>query len=285
MATPTGDGSSGQAKPAFALTADDLIRLFNDPNGEELRQYDIKKAAKANSFFGKTLDLFCMEPPFDAIKAFMDNVQQEIFQNFDGDASERPRFEHVGSTSIKGMPGTLCPDAMVIEKAFPPSASTIRAIMAAGFKFGSVAPQGQNDYCFFRMIPADDVGGERYMVLHLVDEANPTGRVIRRLRDACNNDPGAFEEYKASKLAARGVAGSAIDYKIRKVHHPGTDIDSPAGLIIINTAEITTTTITKFVLPKKMPTNSCTTPCCCSCRPATKCGCSCTGTRSSAAGF
>ena len=34
------------------------------------------------------------------------------------------------------------------------------------------------------------------MSLHLVDEANPAGRVILRVRDECNNDPDAFEEYK-----------------------------------------------------------------------------------------
>ena len=95
-----------------------------------------------------------------------------------------------------GMPGTLSPDAMVIEKQFPPSASTIRAILAAGFRFKSVAPHGKNDYWFMKPIPADDLGGNRMMSLHLVDEVNPAGRVILRVRDECNNDPEAFEEYK-----------------------------------------------------------------------------------------
>ena len=94
------------------------------------------------------------------------------------------------------MPGTLSPDALLIEKQFPPSPSTIRALLAAGFRFKSVAPHGDNDYWFMKPIPADDLGGDRVMILHLVDEANQTGRVILKLRDACNNDPNAFEEYK-----------------------------------------------------------------------------------------
>jgi len=204
------DGVGEGVKPAFELTAEDLIRVFNDPDGE-LRHYDF--VLKEEPSIGMELE-FLMELPYDAIKASVEKVKQDIFQNFDSDESLRPRFEHVGSTSIKGMPGTLSPDALLIEKQFPPSASTIRAILAAGFRFKSVAPHGKNDYWFMKPIPADELGGDRVMILHLVDEANQTGRVILKLRDACNNDPDAFEEYKASKLAARG--GTIVEYKIRK---------------------------------------------------------------------
>jgi len=201
-------GVENHVKPAFELTADDLIRVFNDPDGE-LHHYDFN----INDAPPVELD-FIMELPHDRIKAFVEKVKQDILNNFDSDELRRPRFEHVGSTAIKGMPGTLSPDAMVIEKQFPPSASTIRAILAAGFRFKSVAPHGKNDYWFMKPIPADDLGGNRMMSLHLVDEANPAGRVILRVRDECNNDPEAFEEYKAAKLAARG--GTFIEYKIRK---------------------------------------------------------------------
>ena len=98
------------------------------------------------------------------------------------------------------MPGTLAPDALLIEKRFPPSPSTIRALLAAGFRFKSLAPHGKNDYWFMKPIPADELGGHRVMTLHLVDEANPTGRVILKLRDVCNKDPEAFEEYKVVRV-------------------------------------------------------------------------------------
>ena len=95
-----------------------------------------------------------------------------------------------------GMPGSLTPDILIIEEKFPPSASTVRAIVACGFQFVSLAPHGNTDYWFQKPIPADDIGPERSMALHLIDKTDAIGRVILRLRDACNNDPAAFEEYK-----------------------------------------------------------------------------------------
>jgi len=204
------DANAGQ--PTFkstSLTADDLIRIFNDPEGELLNyHFKIKDAPKC-----KADDMFYMDVPYEAIKATVDAVRKQFFENFDGNVTA-PAFEHAGSTSIKGMPGSLSPDILIIEEKFPPSASTVKAIVACGFKFVSTAPHGKMDYWFQKPIPADDIGPERPMVLHLIDKADPTGRVILRLRDACNNDPAAFEEYKATKLAARN--GTFLEYKIGK---------------------------------------------------------------------
>ena len=47
-----------------------------------------------------------------------------------------------------------------------------------------------------RDLPADAIGPQRHATLHLVDRANPVGRVMIRVRDTCNTDPAAFEEYK-----------------------------------------------------------------------------------------
>ena len=88
------------------------------------------------------------------------------------------------------------PDMLLIEERFPPSASTIGAILGAGFHFHSLAPHGANDYWFMRDLPADAIGPQRHATLHLVDRANPVGRVMIRVRDTCNTDPAAFEEYK-----------------------------------------------------------------------------------------
>ena len=41
---------------------------------------------------------------------------------------------------------------------------------------------------------------DRMLALHLVDKANPVGRIIMRVRDTCNSDPAAFEEYKVRGL-------------------------------------------------------------------------------------
>jgi len=205
--------SEAKAGPATfkttSLTADDLIRIFNDPEGE-LLNYTFSLADSPKC---KADDIFCMDVPYDAIKAMVDEVRQQFFQHFDSNITA-PAFEHAGSTSIKGMPGSLTPDILIIEEKFPPSASTVRAIVACGFQFVSLAPHGNTDYWFQKPIPADDIGPERSMALHLIDKTDAIGRVILRLRDACNNDPAAFEEYKASKLAARN--GTFLEYKLGK---------------------------------------------------------------------
>ena len=56
--------SSSSVPPAASLTADDLIRIFNDPEGE-LLNYKHKMAEVPTT---KVDDIFHMEVPFDAIK-------------------------------------------------------------------------------------------------------------------------------------------------------------------------------------------------------------------------
>ena len=97
----TTNGVENHVKPAFELTADDLIRVFNDPDGE-LHHYDFN----INDAPPVELD-FIMELPHDRIKAFVEKVRQEILNNFDFDELRRPRFEHVGSTSIEGELGSF----------------------------------------------------------------------------------------------------------------------------------------------------------------------------------
>jgi len=198
-----------EPKPAAELTADDLVRIFNDPKGELLNyRFDMKVMPDAPA-----AKSFVMDVPYDAIKAMVNDVEKQFWANFDSEAP-KPAFEHAGSTSIKGMPGSVSPDVLVIEEKFPPSASTVKAIVACGFKFKSIAPHGNNDYFFMKSIPADDIGPDRMFAIHLIEKTDPTGRVILRLRDACNNDPAAFEEYKASKIAAS--KGTSLEYKIGK---------------------------------------------------------------------
>ena len=45
------------------------------------------------------------------------------------------RWEHVGSTSIKGMPGTKFPDALLLVPEFPPSKGVIQAFLDCGYYF------------------------------------------------------------------------------------------------------------------------------------------------------
>ena len=49
------------------------------------------------------------------------------------------KWEHVGSTSIKGMPGSLMPDALLIIPEFPPSKAVIQAFLDSSYYFSSSA--------------------------------------------------------------------------------------------------------------------------------------------------
>ena len=53
------------------------------------------------------------------------------------------QWEHVGSTSIKGMPGTMMPDALIITPEFPPSKAVIQALLDSGYYFSSSAALDQ----------------------------------------------------------------------------------------------------------------------------------------------
>ena len=79
------------------LTVEDLLRIFNDPEGELLNH-----PFKSKTDFNRSAaELLHMDVPYDAIKAMVNNVKKEFFANFDSKAP-KPAFEHAGSTSIRG---------------------------------------------------------------------------------------------------------------------------------------------------------------------------------------
>merc|ERR1711990_538511 len=112
------------------------------------------------------------------------------------------------------------PDGLLVEPTFPPSLSTINALLQAGFEFSSIAPHDPNDLMFvkrFDRVDFSDKTDQVIMVLHLVSAENKLGKLLVLMRDTCNNDSAAFEEYKAAKLEARGDGNTKwISYKIKK---------------------------------------------------------------------
>ena len=59
------------------------------------------------------------------------------------------RWEHVGSTSIKGMPGTKMPDSLLIVPEFPPSMGVIQAFLDSGYYFSSSSSLDVKDLWWF----------------------------------------------------------------------------------------------------------------------------------------
>jgi len=207
--------SHNDIPPAASLGLDDLVRVFNDP--AELSNYKFGKSGIPASA-KTTRELFHMEVPYDKIKQIVEKEREAIFEHLDPIAPFKPVFEHVGSTSIKGMPGSLCPDCLLVEESFPPSRSTLNALLQAGFHFSSITPHDDADYWFFKDIPDGVLNGSNLsVVLHLVDKNNKMGKLLVRMRDVCNNDQAAFEDYKSSKLAAVGDGDVKLfSYKMKK---------------------------------------------------------------------
>ena len=144
--------------PAKSLGVDDLVRVFNDP--VELSNYKFNLQSGRSFVPGDkswetktTKDLFHLEVPYDDIKQLVIKQRDAIFEHLDPATPCKPVFEHVGSTSIKGMPGSLYPDCLLVEESFPPSRSTLNALLQAGFHFSSIAPHDDCDYWFFKDVP------------------------------------------------------------------------------------------------------------------------------------
>ena len=51
------------------------------------------------------------------------------------DIQAKLQWEHVGSTSIKGMPGTMHPDSLILLQSFPPPKELVESLMANGYHF------------------------------------------------------------------------------------------------------------------------------------------------------
>ena len=144
------------------------------------------------------------------------------------------RWEHVGSTSIPGMPGTKMPDALLLIPEFPPSRAVISALLKTGYYFGSLAPLDTKDLWWFRNI-TDGTTSDicRYkmlqciicvgflkdykLVVHCVTEDNVGGKILLETRDMCKTEEWAFNDYKEAKMSAyKGADGQFLKYKMGK---------------------------------------------------------------------
>lgn len=192
--------------------ADDLIALFSDEN--RLKEYDFNEAISAKFHKGNAAEEFHTELPFEEIGAIVQEEKALIFSNLKG--SPAPQFEHVGSTSIKGMPGMLLPDGLLMEENFPPSKGTIQALLDSGWKFSHVMSHVcLQDVWFCKRLGKKPLEGAP-MVIHVTSCCNKFAHGMIRLRDLCNSDQGAFEDYKQTKVNAAQKDTSILQYKIGK---------------------------------------------------------------------
>jgi len=103
-------------------TADELVELYSNP--EKLKAY--KYTQPIVSTKGINNEKFHMELPYQEIKSIVEKCGEDLFAAIPPEERAGLRWEHVGSTSIEGMPGAMMPDALLILPSFPPSKAVVQ---------------------------------------------------------------------------------------------------------------------------------------------------------------
>ena len=121
---------------------DEIYDIITDP--KKLKSY------KDMSVLGglDTNQLY-LELPYDDIKAYVENTRDDILKLIPDVKQSTFQWEHVGSTLIKGMPGTKHPDAMMLFKSFPPPKECIASLLQNEFYFMGSGPFSCDDLWFF----------------------------------------------------------------------------------------------------------------------------------------
>jgi len=174
--------------------AEDLQKLFMDAEKLVVYRYHepVPDAALA--------DFFHLELPYEDIKKYVVDQGESILSKLSEEERTQVQWEHVGSTSIKGMPGTKQPDALLIIPSFPPSLSVIQAFLDNHYYFGHPSFLDKQDLWFFKNIKEGPLKGSM-MTVH-VTMMNNASRILLDTRNMCNTEAWAFEDYKNSKIAA-----------------------------------------------------------------------------------
>ncbi|KAL5251747.1 hypothetical protein ACHWQZ_G014790 [Mnemiopsis leidyi] len=182
-------------------TADQLYDMILHP--ETLKSYPGFKLALEMGIANNMA--FYHDLPYEEIKQFVGEEKEAIFRNIPAEivADNEVTWEHVGSTSIKGMPGTLFPDSLILYKKYPPPREVFEALMSSGFVFIGAGPLDPADLWFLKKISREGsrLDSQIYKI-HLTPCTLGASQLLIETRDRCNNNPADFEDYKNAKVAA-----------------------------------------------------------------------------------
>ena len=193
-------------------TADELHDLFSDE--ERLKNYRYSQPVVSDC--GIDNEKFHLELPFDEIKKIVEECRDQFLEKVPEPDRSQLRWEHVGSTSIKGMPGTMMPDSLLITPSYPPSKPVIQALLDSGYYFSSSAALDQRDLWWMKIF-TEGLLKDHKLVLHVVTEDNPAAKMLLDTRDMCNSEEWAFNDYKEAKISAyQDASGKFIAYKVGK---------------------------------------------------------------------
>ena len=145
-------------------------------------------------------DIFMVDIDYDEVKKAVEKETEFLKSTF-GD--QFVKVEHVGSTSIKGMPGTILPDLIVYLESFPPTNESMAKLVKNGYKFRGIPFHSKSgeDVMFVREtkepISKNDFS---HFVLHIVPKHSVELNPMIKFRDLANSNPAIHEDYKRMKL-------------------------------------------------------------------------------------
>lgn len=123
---------------------------------------------------------------------------------------------HMGSSAIRGMPGTPVVDVVVAVEQLPPPPEVIAALELAGYAYRGPAPHDREDH--WAMGGDGAKGHLGRVVLHITIPDSRFLRSARAFVDYCNSADGkeAFDAYAAIKIEGAALAGEQTMYKGHK---------------------------------------------------------------------
>ena len=214
-------------------SAEELHALFSDP--ARLQTYRYTQPVVSDC--GIDNEKFHLELPYDAIKAKVEECRDTFLAAVPEQERAGLVWEHVGSTSIRGMPGTMMPDSLLIGQQsisimnelyplhdisitfcfpvpeFPPSRPVIQALLDCGYYFSSAAALDPRDL-WWMLVFTEGFLKDHKLVLHVVTADNVAAKILRDTRDMCNSEEWAFNDYKEAKMSAyKDADGEFKDYK------------------------------------------------------------------------
>ncbi|XP_023330341.1 uncharacterized protein LOC111702797 [Eurytemora carolleeae] len=190
-------------------SAEELFQLFM--NKDKLKDYmymDLSGGMPSN-------EDFCLDIPYEEIKEVVEKERDNYLDKLDEPEKSQVKWEHVGSTSIKGMPGMLMPDALLIIPEFPPTKKMIQGFLDNGYYFGRTSLLDSQDLWFFRRFQ-DGFLKDKMISVHVVPVDNPAGKILLEMRDTCRTEQWAFDDYKNAKISANKSSSDFLGYKMGK---------------------------------------------------------------------
>lgn len=126
---------------------------------------------------------------------------------------------HVGSSAIKGMPGSPIVDLAIVIATLPPAAPILTALESIGYDYRGAAPHDRNDH--WAMGGEGPKGHLGRVVLHITPSGSDFVDHAVAFVDYCNQNKQAFDSYaevklKGARLAMESAENRHRTYKMTK---------------------------------------------------------------------